>query len=236
MHPLSRIVRTLSNLVDVAAILVIGVALTGVVLGRVLPALGHPVFVVGGPSMDPTFALGDAIVLDQVDAADLAVGDVVSLRTGPTQAVYTHRIIRIAELHDEVWIETKGDANPAPDPTITPATAVIGRVTHVVPRAGFLLAMMSVPIGVLFLLATGGLLITLGWWLDTIEGDRRRSRHRAAVAAIVATPVVAATGIAPTLAGEVVGPIPPVVPQRAHASRRTPRAGARSARTARSRA
>ncbi len=252
MHPVSRMVRTLRNLVDVAVIFVIGVALTGVVLGRVLPALGHPVFVVGGPSMAPVIALGDAIVLDRVDPATLVVGDVVSLRSGPTQAVFTHRIIRIAQSHGEIWIETKGDANAAPDPTITPVSAVIGRVTHVVPAAGYLLAMLSVPIGLVFLLATGGLLITFGWWLDTVEGDRRRARHRAAVAAIVAAPVgdVAGAG-AKAVATDVrtavdpavetavdlaVDPAPPTAPQGPRPLRRTTPASGRSRRTARSRA
>jgi signal peptidase len=196
MHVSSRPIRFLAEVVDVLAIGIIGIALAGVVLGRVLPALGHPVYVVGGPSMTPALGLGDAIILDQVDAASLAVGDVVSLRNGPTQAVYTHRIIRVAERDGEIWFETKGDANASPDPAISPASAVIGRVSHVVPEAGYLLALMSMPIGVVFMLATGTLLIALGWSLDGLDADRRRTAlrvaHRAAVAAIVATPVAAA--------------------------------------------
>jgi signal peptidase len=236
MHATRRIVRTLSHIVDIAAIVVIAIALTGVVLGRVLPALGHPVFVVGGPSMDPALGIGDAIVLDQVEPADLAVGDVVSLRTGPTQAVYTHRIIRLAERRGEIWIETKGDANATPDPTITPASAVIGRVTHVVPAAGYLMAVLSIPVGVVFILATGALLITFGWWLDSLEGDRRRARHRAAVAAIRATPIAAPAEPAPDLTREALSPPPPVAPERGRPPRRTTRVGDRPVRSARSRA
>lgn len=192
MHPSTRTIRILANLVDILVIAVIAVALGGVVLGRVLPALGHPVFVVGGPSMSPTMGLGDAIVLEQVEPDRLVVGDVVSLRTGPSRAVYTHRIVRVAERDGQIWIETKGDANGLADPSITPASAVVGRVTGVVPVAGFLLALLSVPVGVVFVLATGALLIALGWCLDGIEADRRRQAYRAGVAAIVAAPVAAA--------------------------------------------
>lgn len=219
MHPSTRAIRFLAQVVDCLAIAVIAIALSGVVLGRVLPALGHPVYVVGGPSMTPAIGLGDAIILDQVEPTSLAVGDVVSLRNGPTQAVYTHRIIRVAERDGEIWFETKGDANDSADPAITPASAVIGRVSHVVPEAGYLLALLSIPVGVVFMLATGGLLITLGWCLDGIDADRRRAQlraaHRAAVAAIVATPVA---------------------PDRTHIEDRTTRARRRAPRTTRSRA
>lgn len=168
--------------------------------------------------MTPAIGLGDAIILDQVEPTSLAVGDVVSLRNGPTQAVYTHRIIRVAERDGEIWFETMGDANDSADPAITPASAVIGRVSHVVPEAGYLLALLSIPV-VVFMLATGGLLITLGWCLDGIEADRRRAQlraaHRAAVAAIVATPVA---------------------PDRTHIEDRMTRARRRAPRTTRSRA
>ena len=196
MHPSSRTIRILANLVDILVITVIAIALSGVALGRVLPALGHPVFVVGGPSMRPVMTPGDAIVLEQVEPARLVVGDVVSLRTGPERAIYTHRVIRIAERDGQIWLETKGDANELADPSITPASAVIGRVTGVMPVAGYLLALLSVPIGVIFFLSTGALLIALGWCLDGIGADRRRLAYRAGVAAIVAAPV-APDGTAP---------------------------------------
>ncbi len=83
--------------------------------------------------MEPTIPLGAAVIVEPVAPADLAVGDIVSLRSGPQRAVFTHRIIRIADRDGEVWIETQGDANDAPDPSITPATAVIGRVAVIIP-------------------------------------------------------------------------------------------------------
>jgi len=216
MHPSSRTIRILADVVDVLVIALIAFALFGVILGRVLPALGHPVFVVGGPSMGPVMTPGDAIVLEQVEPARLVAGDVVSLQTGPARAVYTHRIIRIAERDGQIWVETKGDANALADPSITPASAVIGRVTGVVPVAGYLLALLSVPVGVIFVLATGALLIALGWCLDGIEADRRRLAYRAGVAAIVAAPVA-----------------PHVARQRTAQRRRTTAAAGRSGRTVR---
>ena len=172
--------RAVRLLVDLLLLVVVAIGLGGVVLGRVLPALGSPVLVVAGPSMSPAVPVGAAVVLEPVDPAELAVGDVVSLKSGPARAIFTHRIVRLVPRDDGLWLETKGDANDQPDPSITPASAVIGRVTVALPGAGFALTVLSTPAGVVFILATGVLLITLGWALDDAAHDRRR---RAALAA-----------------------------------------------------
>lgn len=177
------------RVVDSLAIAIVVLALGTVVLGRVLPFTGHPVFVVAGPSMEPAIGLGAAVILEDVEPSALVVGDVVSLHSGPEHAVFTHRIVRLAERDGAVWLETKGDANATSDPSISPATAVVGRVAVTVPLAGFLLALVSTLQGVIFVVATGGLLLLIGWLLESIERERR---HRdAPVVATVDPPIVA---------------------------------------------
>jgi signal peptidase len=119
--------------------------------------------------MEPTLPLGAAVVVEPVPPAALAVGDVVSLRSGPGRAVFTHRIVRIAERDGEIWIETKGDANRTPDPSLTPASAVIGRATFVVPGAGYLIALLSHPVGALIFITLGLLLLTATWLVESFE-------------------------------------------------------------------
>ena len=182
-------------IVEVALLVVIAVGLGGVVLGRLVPALGHPVFVVAGPSMEPAIGIGAAVVLDPVDPATLAVGDVVSLRSGPDKAVFTHRILRTAERDGTVWFETRGDANASPDPSLTPASAVIGRVTVVLPGAGYLLTLLSAPAGVALILSVGATLIVLGWYLETLQLDRRR---REVATTVPATAIASITAVAAT--------------------------------------
>lgn len=166
-RPLGR----LRALVDIALLALLAVGLSGLTLGRVLPALGHPVYVVAGPSMEPAIGVGAAVVLESAPASDLRVGDVVSLRSGPARAVFTHRITRLADRDGEIWLQTKGDANPDADPSLTPASAVVGRVRSVLPGAGYVLTVLSAPAGVLFVLSTGALLLLLGWWLESIARD-----------------------------------------------------------------
>ncbi|MCY7419783.1 MAG: signal peptidase I, partial [Chloroflexi bacterium] len=151
----------------------VAVSLGVLVLGRVVPLLGHPTLVVAGPSMETAISLGSAVVLDQVPPASLAVGDVVSLRSGADRAIFTHRIVRLAEREGALWLETQGDANATPDPSLTPATAVIGRVGLWIPYAGFLLALYSEPSGIVFVVSLGMVLLLLGISLEagTVRRD-----------------------------------------------------------------
>lgn len=193
MRPLRRPaprapLRHLRLVIDLAVVAVVIVGLGGVVLGRVLPLTGHPVFVVAGPSMVPAIDVGAAVILETVSPEALRVGDVVSLRSGTARAVFTHRIVRIAERDGTVWLETRGDANAGSDPAITPATDVIGRVAVALPVAGYALAVLTAPAGVVFVLSTGFLLLLAGWWVESIARERR-ARAAAAVPPPALAPV-----------------------------------------------
>jgi signal peptidase I len=159
---------------DLLLIVLVGISLFGLVLGRIVPMTGRATFVVAGGSMDPTIPVGAAVVVEPVAGRDLAVGDVVSLRSGPQHAVFTHRIVRLADRGGQIWIETQGDANPAPDPSLSPASAVIGRVAASIPYAGYLVALLSIPSGVLFIVSFGLVLLMSAWALDRDPLDERR--------------------------------------------------------------
>jgi signal peptidase I len=125
--------------------------------------------VIGGGSMAPAIPLGSAAVIAPVDPAALAPGDVVSLRAGATQTIFTHRITTVVDRPDGRWIRTKGDANPEPDPTLVPASSVIGRVELAIPLMGYLLALLSVPIGVIFAIGLAATLLAIAWLLESLE-------------------------------------------------------------------
>lgn len=178
-----RLLCLVRHVTDLVLLVVIAVGLATVILGRLIPAIGHPVLIVAGPSMEPAISLGAAVILADVTPEAVRVGDVVSLRSGPSQAIFTHRITRVVERDGAPWIETRGDANAAADPSLTPASAVLGRVAVTLPVAGYLLTLLSSPIGIVFALSLGGLLLVAGWLLDDVIDARRR--RRVAVAAPV---------------------------------------------------
>src|SRR5689334_5903027 len=168
----ARRFATLRRVCDSLLIALIVVVLFGVMLGRVVPLTGRTTLVIGGGSMEPTIPMGAAVVVDPVAAGEIHVGDVVSLRTGTTlAAIFTHRVTRIVERDGIPWVETKGDANVAVDPSITSTEHVIGRVSATIPYAGFLLALLSVPSGVLFVVLLAAVLLTLTWLLESFEID-----------------------------------------------------------------
>jgi signal peptidase len=172
--------QSLRRSLDLLLIGLIGTVLFGVALVRGVPLLGGTTLVVRGPSMEPAIPVGAAIVITPVDPAQLDVGEIVSVRPGPGNAIFSHRIIRIVDREGEIWLETKGDANPVPEPAIIPASSVIGRVQLMIPWVGYLVALLSIPSGVAVLIGLAGILLTASWLLESAErGGRPAPRVKA---------------------------------------------------------
>lgn len=165
--------RWLRRLPEIALVALALVVFATAVALRALPLTGRLVMVVSGPSMEPAVGLGAAVIAETVAPSDLAVGDTVSMKVGPDRAVFTHRIIRLVERPDGLWIETKGDANRDADPSITPASAVIGRVAVSVPRLGYLVTALSSPSGTGTVLGFAGLLLALAMLISPSAGPTR---------------------------------------------------------------
>jgi len=169
MNVLATAKRGLRRVLDLALVLLVAAALAGVFFGRILPMLGPTTLVVRGPSMAPAIPIGALVVTTPVEAAALAVGDVVSIRVGPELVVFTHRIVRVVPRQGETWIETKGDANDTSDPALIPASSVVGRVSLTVPVLGYLVVLLSSLSGVLLLIGLVGVLLLGAWILDSVE-------------------------------------------------------------------
>jgi signal peptidase I len=158
----------------VAAVVVIGLTayLTPAVHGRALA--------IRSGSMEPAIGVGSLAVVMPQDPSTLAVGDVVTISlSGGT--VLTHRIHEIVQQDDRRMFRLRGDANPAPDPVLATQDQLLGRVVVAIPWLGYLLALMSMPSGVVGLLSFGGLLLTAAWLVDDVaaeQADRRARRRR----------------------------------------------------------
>jgi signal peptidase I len=107
-RPISRILHDVALLLGVAA--TIGLAL--------LVAIVHLHFMrVISPSMEPTIAVGNVVVLKPVPAVSLVEGQVVVLPIPDEGGVlYSHRLTSVREVDGKILVTTKGDANAAPDP------------------------------------------------------------------------------------------------------------------------
>ena len=149
------------------AALVLSVLVVGL-LALLAPVAGGRLLAIRSGSMAPSMGVGSLALVLPAEPTSLATGDVVSVTlTGGT--VLTHRIDTVVEQDDGRMFRLKGDANPAADPVLVVPGQLIGEVVLTVPLLGYLLAMMSVPIGVAALLSTGGTLIAGGWLLDELS-------------------------------------------------------------------
>jgi signal peptidase I len=215
----ARLVRRVLDFLLLALILT---TLVGVALGKLVPLAGGQALAVGGASMAPAIPVGSAVIVTPVEARDLAVGDVVSLVAGKANTVFTHRIIRIAEHDGATLLETKGDANATADPTLVPVEAVVGRVQWTIPLAGYVITLLSLPIGVAFVLGLAIVLLACAWLLETFELRETTRRTRvlrkvavwrpgAAPSAVAAGPALVASGVGGQVAGHVAASGHPLV-------------------------
>jgi signal peptidase len=130
---------------------------------------GERLLVVTSGSMSPEIEVGDAVVIQQVtSASQLRIGQIVTFYPTRSTVLITHRIVGLATVDrvddagnpvlapngkplNDPFIKTKGDANKANDPNLTPATQVRGIVREVYPRWGFGLAWAHSGVGRLVL-------------------------------------------------------------------------------------
>jgi signal peptidase len=168
---LGRATGIIRRVLDALLLALIIVVLGGVVLGKLVPLTGRQTIVIGGGSMEPAVPLGSAVIIKPVDAAALKVGDIVSLKAGPQNALYTHRIVAVVDRPDGRWVQTKGDANADQDPTLVHASAIVGRTEVVIPLAGYLIVLLSIPAGVLFLIGLAASLLAGAWLLESLEPE-----------------------------------------------------------------
>src|SRR5258706_11023550 len=118
--------------------------------------------------MEPAVPLGSAVIIKPVDTGELNAGDIVSLKAGPQNTLFTHRIVALIDRPDGRWVQTKGDANADQDPTLVHASAIVGRTEMVIPLAGYLIALLSIPTGVLFLVGLAASLLAGARFLQSL--------------------------------------------------------------------
>lgn len=135
------------HLLTLAALL--GLVTTGVTVFAAQSGL-RPLVVRSG-SMEPTIATGSMVLVRDVPASSISVGDVVAVER-PDHTRVTHRVVSVTHLGATVSLVLKGDANRDPDPSPVVVTHA-GRLVFTAPVLGRMGAFLSS--------ARGG--FVLGW-------------------------------------------------------------------------
>jgi signal peptidase len=142
-------------------------------------AAGFETFAIRGASMAPALPLGSLVVVTPVDPGRIAVGDVVTFQAD-NGVVVTHRVVEVDASEADAWLRLKGDANESPDPVPVPVRSVVGTVAVVLPLAGYLVGMLTMPIGMVSVIAWFLAIALAGTLLDeraTRQPSEQPDRH-----------------------------------------------------------
>lgn len=132
-----------------------------IVVPAVLPALGRQMYVVRGASMEPAIPLGSIVVVHTVDPESVRVGEIVTYRS-PVGTVVTHRVTAVNP-GPELSFQTKGDASAAADPSLVPASELVGGVEYTLPGLGYFVYILSSGHGSLLAVAILASLLVVAW-------------------------------------------------------------------------
>ncbi|MGO2658589.1 signal peptidase I [Mycetocola reblochoni] len=113
-------------------------------------------------SMAPTIPAGSLALVREAPAADIAVGDVVTVDRGEVLPV-THRVIEVVDDSGPVTFRMQGDANAAPDLELYSATTV-RTVVWAAPGLAHTVALLSQPWLLLLLSVAAAALVTWAFW------------------------------------------------------------------------
>ena len=116
--------------------IIIPILVTAIIL-TVLTAgiFRHQLIAIASNSMFPTFARGDAVLIEKLDASEIKIGDILVFRKD--SRIVTHRAISMELREGEYYFTTQGDANDDPDAVEVNGREVIGRVDLVGKLIGY---------------------------------------------------------------------------------------------------
>ena len=154
-------------------------------------------------SMAPAIETGALAFAQEVDASELAVGDIVSVKSSEGERI-THRIVKISPAGKSASITLKGDANSVVDQQPYVVTSA-DRVLFDIPKLGYVVAWFSSPFGLILLGMYAAFLLSVMFRprdRDTGGGGKRRLAAGASAVALIAATGVAGNGALaePTLA------------------------------------
>lgn len=103
--------------------------------GEQVSILGYKFYTVLTGSMSPTINPGSLIVVKDIDAQDIKIGDIITFGSKNTNNITTHRVKEV--LHtDSIKFVTQGDANNVEDPIPVDSNFLLGKVVKFIPVIG----------------------------------------------------------------------------------------------------
>lgn len=150
-----RLAAWLKAAATVSGTVVVIVLLVATIGPRLLP---YRTFTVLSGSMEPTIPVGSMIFDQEVDASELARGDVVTFHPpGQPEKLVSHRVVRVEKTKQGSFLVTRGDANGVVDDWRIPAEGRGLRYEFHVPYLGYVVGGLLTPVGRLVALSLAAL-------------------------------------------------------------------------------
>ncbi|MFN2589002.1 MAG: signal peptidase I [Actinomycetota bacterium] len=167
-----RLASFLRSVATVAGTVVVVVLVVATIGPRLLP---YRTFTVLSGSMAPAIPTGSMIFDREVDAAELAPGDIVTFHPpGGAEKLVSHRVVRVEKTPAGRLLVTRGDANGVVDDWRIPAEGRGLRYEFHVPYLGYVVGGLLTPVGRLIALTLAALWLG-GLALWTIWRPRREA-------------------------------------------------------------
>ncbi|OGM76418.1 signal peptidase I [Candidatus Woesebacteria bacterium RIFOXYA1_FULL_40_18] len=152
MKKLRKIGKVVYWVITVALILIAGATAFSVLeVGGI-----YRLFVVQSGSMEPKIKTGSVVLV--VREKNYKVNDIITFlfnldaKPRDLNSTITHRIFSLKDSSDGKNIETKGDANQAPDKEIVKESQILGKVVFSVPYLGYVVAFARTQTGLILLI------------------------------------------------------------------------------------
>jgi signal peptidase len=116
---------------------------------------GLRAFIVLTPSMTPTFDAGSLIIIKEVNADKLQIGDIITYTPKKGDDVLlTHRIVKMSEetknrtSNENLSFITRGDANNTDDPNPVDPNSILGKTIFHMNGLGTFIVNLRTPLGI----------------------------------------------------------------------------------------
>ena len=111
-------------------------------------------------SMEPGLKVGDLIVVKTFNAEKAKVNDIITFKN-TNNTLITHRIVDVVDKKNDVFFQTKGDANNISDQDLIPKELVFGTLQFHIPKAGYIVSFLKSPPGLAIVATLLFLAVTL---------------------------------------------------------------------------
>lgn len=147
------------------------------IMGETPSVFGYYIFRVSSDSMEPTFTVGDVILVHKTDAEDIQKDDIITYKS-KDGSMYgrdvTHRVITDPVIKNDVYYyQTQGDAENAPLDKAISYDQVEGKYVRKLTVLGALYGFLATPTGLIVFVAV--IIVLFGYELISLLISDKKS-------------------------------------------------------------